>query len=316
MSSQVGSQRVTVVVPAYDVTRFIAEALECLRAQTFRNFETIVVNDGCPDTERLETVLRPFASEIRYLKKENGGVASARNAAIRVSDAAYIALLDADDLWEPDYLQEQVAFLETHPEFDVVYPDATLFGDPSSAGLRYMDLVPSTGEVTVESLLTGTCNVFISVLAKREMVVKAGLFDPELRAAEDFDLWLRILLSGGRIGYQRKVLARRRKHASSLSADKAVQTKRGLIVLRKLLNDPRLPAPTVELVRQTIDQFVARAELMDGKRALVDDRTEDAAQHFARANEYFQSARLRLITGAVRVAPALVRRLYVRRMRA
>jgi glycosyltransferase involved in cell wall biosynthesis len=316
MSSQVGSRRVTVVVPAYKVTNFIADALESLRAQTYRDFETIVVNDGCPDTERLEAVLRPYASEIRYLKQENGGVASARNAAVRVSDADYIALLDADDVWEPDYLEEQVRFLQTHPEFDVVYPDATLFGDPATTGLRYMELVPSTGEVTLESLLTGTCNVFISVMASREMVVRAGLFDPNLRAAEDFDLWLRILLTGGRIGYHRKVLARRRKHDASLSADKVVQTRRGLIVLRKLLEDPRLPPASAGLVRETIGHFAARAELWEGKRALVDHRSDEAAEHFARANEYFQSTKLRLITGAVRVAPSLVRRLYARRQRA
>jgi hypothetical protein len=209
-----------------------------------------------------------------------------------------------------------VRYLQTHPEFDVVYPDATLFGDPATAGLRYMELVPSTGEVTVESLLTGTCNVFISVIARRDMIAKAGLFDPNLRAAEDFDLWLRILLTGGRIGYQRKVLARRRKHATSLSADKAVQARRGLIVLRKLLADPRLPPATAGLVRDAIGPFAARAELWDGKRALVDHRPDAAAEHFARANEYFQSTKLRLITRAVRVAPALVRRLYARRHRA
>jgi ribosomal protein L34 len=142
------------------------------------------------------------------------------------------------------------------------------------------------------------------------------MFDPHLRAAEDFDLWVRILLAGGRIGYHRKVLARRRKHDASLSADKAVQARRGLLVLRKLLDDPRLSPAVTELVREVSHEFAARAELWDGKRALVDRRADKAAEHFARANEYFRSTKLRLITGAVRVAPALVRRLYARRQRA
>jgi glycosyltransferase involved in cell wall biosynthesis len=310
MTNDRATPRVAVVVPAYNVTKFIAEALESVRVQTYRDFEVIVVNDGCPDTDGLEAVLRPFAAEIRYLRQENGGVAAARNTAIRVSRATYIALLDADDVWEPRYLERQVGFLERHPEYDVVYPDATLFGDSPLAGRRYMDVTPSRGEVTLDSLLTARCNVFISVLGKREMFVKAGLFDPALRAAEDFDLWLRILLTGGRIGYQREILARRRKHSESLSADTALQARRGLVVLHKALADPRLPPAAAELVRRNIDRFSAVAELWDGKRALSERRAADAIRHFATANRFFRSAKLTLVVNAIRLAPMLTGRLY------
>jgi glycosyltransferase involved in cell wall biosynthesis len=299
---------VTVVVPTYNMTNFIPDALESVLAQTYRNFEIIVVNDGCPDSERLETVLKPFASAIRYLRQENQGVGAARNTAIRVSHGTYIALLDADDIWEPQYLERQVGFLETHPEFDMVYPDAILFGDSPLAGRRYMDVCPSTGDVTIESLLSGSCNVFISVLARKRALVNAGLFDPALRAAEDFEMWLRMLLSGSRIGYQREPLVRRRQHAESLSADKVVQGRRATFALSRLLPDPRLSAQQVALLRVTMDRLMASAEVHAGKRALADRRPDEALQRFAAANTVMRSAKLSLVVFLLRVAPALTRR--------
>jgi glycosyltransferase involved in cell wall biosynthesis len=309
-AEEMEAKGVSVVVPAYNMTNFIPDALQSVLAQTYRNFEIIVVNDGCPDSERLETVLKPFASMIRYLRQENQGVGAARNTAIGMSHGAYIALLDADDIWEPQYLERQVGFLETHREFEMVYPDAILFGDSPLAGRRYMDVSPSTGDVTIESLLSGSCNVFISVLARKRALVNAGLFDPSLRAAEDFQMWLRILLSGGRIGYQREPLVRRRIHAESLSADRVVQTRRAAFALSRLLPDPRLSAQQVALVRTLMDRLLATAEIREGKRALAARRPDEARQRFASANTFVRSAKLSLLIFLLRVAPALTRRFY------
>ena len=88
-------------MPAYRVTEYIGAALDSVRAQTFTDYEIIVVNDGCPDTAALEQVLGPYLDRIVYLKQENRGLAGARNTAIHASRGRYLALLDADDLWEP-----------------------------------------------------------------------------------------------------------------------------------------------------------------------------------------------------------------------
>jgi glycosyltransferase involved in cell wall biosynthesis len=301
---------VTVVVPSYNMTKFIPEALDSVLAQTYRNFEIIVVNDGCPDTERLEAVLKSFAPAIRYLRQENQGVGAARNTAIRVSQGAYIALLDADDIWEPEYLERQVEFLETHPEYDVVYPDAVLFGDSPLAGRRYMEVSPSTGEVTIESLLFGSCNVFISVLGRKRAFVDAGLFNSTLRAAEDFEMWIRILLSGHRIGYQREPLVRFRKHPKSLSANRVVQTRRATFALSRLLPDPRLSSQQVALMRTLMERLLARGQLWAAKRALADQRPYEAIQRLSSANAVLRSAKLSLVILAIRIAPSLTRRFY------
>src|SRR6266581_343390 len=188
---------VSVIMPAYNVAGFIGMALESVFAQTFTDFEVIVVNDGSPDTERLERELEPHRGRILYIKQENGGVSAARNAGIRAARGTFVAHLDPDDLWEPDYLAEQLAALAHDPSIDALYPDALIFGDAPEAGCRFMDWCPSDGEVTIESLFKSRCHVMYSITARRETLLRIGLFDEDLRCAEDFDLWLRVLKSGG-----------------------------------------------------------------------------------------------------------------------
>lgn len=301
------------IVPAYNVTAYIAAALTSLMQQTHQRFEAIVVNDGCPDTPALESALQPFRDRIKYIKQDNQGVAAARNTAICASSGAFIALLDADDVWEPLYLERQLAFLRAHPEYDLVYPDAELFGDSHLAGRRYMDVAPSRGEVTIEALLAGRCNVFISVLGRREIFFRAGLFDPVLRGAEDFELWVRILLAGGRIAYHREVLARRRKHDQSLSADRALQARRGVVALGRLSTHPNVSARQAQLIGETSRRFAAAAELWDGKRALLEGRPSDALAHFKRANAMVNSRKLALVIKGLQLAPRVLARCYALR---
>src|SRR5262245_33441277 len=95
------SPSVSVIIPAYNIAPFIAEALESVLAQTFTDYEIIVVNDGSPDTEELERVLAPYLSRIRYFKQENQGAGAARNAGLNVATGEYVAFLDGDDVWYP-----------------------------------------------------------------------------------------------------------------------------------------------------------------------------------------------------------------------
>ena len=96
-------------MPAYNVAPFIGEALESVFAQTCKDYEVIVVNDGSPDTEELERVIEPFRSRIKYVKRENRGVSAARNTGIRLARGRFVAHLDPDDAWDPDYLSKQLA---------------------------------------------------------------------------------------------------------------------------------------------------------------------------------------------------------------
>src|SRR5438105_6635392 len=143
-----GAERVSVIIPAYNVAPYIAETLKSVFAQTKPAFEVIVVNDGSPDTEKLEEVLDPFLDRIVYLKQENRGLSGARNTGIRAAKGDLIALLDGDDLWLPEYIQTQTDFLRRHPKYDLVYCNAVFFGDPAYEGRQFMDICSSLGEVT------------------------------------------------------------------------------------------------------------------------------------------------------------------------
>ena len=120
---------VTVVIPAYNSAHYIGQALDSVKGQTVSDYEVIVVNDGSNDREELEKVLRSHPLSIIYLSQENRGVSSARNAAIKVGRGKFYAQLDADDQWQPDYLEVQLAILNENPEVAMVYPNATIIGD-------------------------------------------------------------------------------------------------------------------------------------------------------------------------------------------
>src|SRR4051794_40289118 len=100
----VDSPVVSVVIPAYNAAPYIQETLQSIFAQTFEQFEVIIVNDGSPDTAEFEVALAPFRSRVIYLKQENRGVSAARNCALSIARGEYVAFLDSDDIWEPNYL--------------------------------------------------------------------------------------------------------------------------------------------------------------------------------------------------------------------
>jgi glycosyltransferase involved in cell wall biosynthesis len=111
---------VSVIVPSFNTAQYIVECLGSVFAQTYQDFEVIVVNDGSPDTPALERALEPFRERIVYLTQKNMGLAAARNTAIRAARGRYIALLDSDDAWLPEYLEQQVAVLEQDASVDAV----------------------------------------------------------------------------------------------------------------------------------------------------------------------------------------------------
>lgn len=196
------SPDVSVIIPAYRASRDIANALASVFAQTFANFEVIVVDDGSPDRDELAVAIAPYRSRIRYIEQSNQGAGAARNAAIRIAHGRYLAFLDADDRWEPDFLRGQVWYLEANPNVTVVYCDAMRSGETALAGRRYMEAAPSKG-VTLISLIAQRCNIILStVVARREAIVGAGLFDESLRRGQEFELWLRLVLGGARIEYR------------------------------------------------------------------------------------------------------------------
>lgn len=301
---------VSVIMPAYCSAAYIGEALESVFAQTFDDYEIVVVNDGSPDTEELERVLAPYRERIVYLKQENRGVSAARNTAIREARAPLVAMLDPDDLWEPDYLAVQVAAMRRDPTLELLYPNALIFGDVPQAGKTYMEVNPSDGEVTFERLLKQQCTIVNYVIARRDAIIRAGWFDETLSRSEDFDLWLRILKQGGRIAYHRRVLARYRRHAGSLSSDPILMNRDLLRVFDKTERTLALSDDERALLAQARARFRAMLHFNEGKRAFMRGDAQAARAGLAKANGYFKSRKTALAVLLLRLAPNLLLRAY------
>jgi glycosyltransferase involved in cell wall biosynthesis len=299
---------VSVIIPAYRVTPYINETLDSIISQTFQDFEIIVVNDGCPDTDDLERVLQPYLPAIQYIRQSNSGPGGARNTGLAAARGEFIAFLDGDDQWLPDYLASQVKFLREHPDVDVVYADAEIFGNDKrrGPGKRFMDQCPSHGEVTLESLLREQCVVFISVLCRRTAIDRAGGFDANLRGVEDFDLWLRIVRTGGKIAYQRRVLSRYRAHPGSLSANVLRMADGHLVVIDKLERQGTLTAAEKQAAAEFRRKVTANNQFATAKLHLRQGDAKAARTAFANANTYFQSIRIRALVLLLRVLPAAV----------
>lgn len=212
--------RVSVIIPCYNTAKFVAETLDSVFSQTYKDYEVVVVNDGSPDTVELEQVISPWRDKIAYLHTKNCGCAGARNNGIRASRGELIALLDSDDIWESTFLQVLVDMFEENPSIDVVYSNAVLFGDTDSPGQTLMDMCPPQEEITFESILSHRAWVFVvSCMVRREVLVRVGGFDEDLRYAEDLDLWLRIAHGGFKFLPCSQPLVRYRKRAHSLTAE-------------------------------------------------------------------------------------------------
>jgi glycosyltransferase involved in cell wall biosynthesis len=304
------SPLVSVIVPAYNVAGFIKEALDSAFAQTFGDYEVIVVNDGSPDATELERVLEPYIARIVYIKQENRGLSGARNTALRAARGRFIALLDADDMWLPNYLEVQTALMLADSSLDVLYPDAEVFGDAPEAGQRFMEMCPSKGDVTFESLVRQECNVMICAMARRETVLRVGLFDENLRSSEDFDLWLRIVKAGGRIAYHREVLARYRKRRGSLSSDPVWMCRHILMVLEKAERNLELNTQEREALRQATARFHALQRFHEGKRAFFEGDAKGAIEGLGEANAFLRSRKISLMLMLMKFAPRLMLRAY------
>lgn len=302
--------KVSVIIPAFDIAPYVKETLDSVFAQTYNNFEVILVNDGSKDVKELEIALGSYFDRIVYAEQENLGASQARNTAICLAQGEYLAFLDGDDIWLPDFLLSQVEFLEKN-NLDMVYCDAELFGEQLFEGEKYTKTSPSRGPVTTESLISAECNVITSgTLLKKDWVVRLNMFDTELPRMQDFDLWYRLAKNGANIGYQTDVLVKYRVRLNSLSGtnvDRSFRNIRALTVINEKygLNDREKSVWDKQML-----VYEAEYELEQGKFSLTKGDFAEAQAHIARANKYFRKPKLFLIMTLLKISPRLTLRLF------
>ena len=300
--------QISIIIPTYNTEEFIAETLDSVFAQTFQDFEVIVVNNGSPDTDELERVIEPYKERILYFKQNNRGLAGARNEGIRHARGEYLAFLDSDDCWLPDYLASQMNIFVEIPSLDAVYTDAFHFGDPSLDGKTYMQTCPSNGPVTLESLIKEDCQVIVScTMARKKIVADVGLFNEKFRRCEDYDLWLRILYHGGKMAFQRKVLGRYRSRPGSLSKNPIKMSTAHLVVYEKIQRTMQLSEKTRAILQQGMAKAQAHLDLETGRELLASGDFDRAKDSLTKANHFFHATKLKLAILGLQFAPRVVR---------
>lgn len=183
---------VSVVMPVYNGAEFLREAIDSILSQTYSNIEFIVINDGSNDEGECENIIYSYGDKIRYFYKPNGGVASALNYGIKMAKGHYIARMDADDIAMPNRIREQVCFMENNLEIGVCGAGYQCI-DRNGRAREKIYCPESDGEIRAELL-------FLNVISHPTVMIRRDLFDQgwvydESKAAEDYDLWTRMILT-------------------------------------------------------------------------------------------------------------------------
>jgi glycosyltransferase involved in cell wall biosynthesis len=191
MKKNINQPLVSIIIPVFNGTDFLTQAIDSALAQTYQNKEIVVVNDGSNDQGATEAIALSYGNKITYYAKENGGVATALNFGIKKMKGKYFSWLSHDDLYTPDKIENQILEMLQHDDRTILYSDYRVFEkDPSeSFEIRLPGVPPQDFRywLTVENRLHG-CTLLVPKSAFEEH----GLFNPDLRTTQDYDLWFKL----------------------------------------------------------------------------------------------------------------------------
>ena len=184
--------KVSIIIPVYNGSDYLREAVDSALAQTYQNVEVIVVNDGSEDNGATDEIARSYGDRIRYFHKSNGGVATALNLGISVMDGDYFAWLSHDDVFSPEKTEVQIAFLKSLGRDAVIYSDYR-FIDCNSRYLRTKKFPNNlTSQFKLALISRSQLLHGCTLLIPRLFLEKIGPFDETLHTTQDYDLWLRM----------------------------------------------------------------------------------------------------------------------------
>ena len=231
---------VSVIIPTHNRRAMVREAADSVLAQSAASFELIVVDDGSSDgtPEDLARLRAQFAKTVRIERIANRGPAAARNHGVAIARAPLIAFLDSDDLWAPDKLARHLEFMRENPGYSISHTDEIWIrnGRRVNPGLRHRK---RAGDFFVESLRT--CLVSPSAaMMRKKLFDSIGGFDEDMRAAEDYDLWLRIQVDHEVGLLDEPLVTRRSGHPDQLSATTPAIDRYRILAMSKLLTGDSL----------------------------------------------------------------------------
>lgn len=212
--------KVSVIIPTYNRAGMVCEAIESVLNQTFKDVEAIVVDDG--STDGTGEVLRGrYDERVRYFYQPNSGRSAARNRGIEASNARYLLFLDSDDFLLPQAVEHEVAFLDAHPDVDVVYTDG-FFCDATGQNASRIALARpahSLDNLLEDMVISNVILACHTAMVRRSALDTIGppYFDKMLRGTEDEDLWIRLAARGSAFVYLDVPTCQYRVHGSNAS---------------------------------------------------------------------------------------------------
>jgi len=220
---------VSVVIPTYNSARYLTEAIDSVLAQSFKDFEVLVIDDG--STDETESLIQRYGAEVRYVRQQNSGVAIARNRGIEQSRGRYVSFLDADDTWSASKLERQLAAMSENRQYRICYSAFTVVAS---------DLAPigvtrscRQADALEDLLLRGNVVATPStVMGERSLFIEAGGFDPALSQCADWDMWVRLAALSDFL-YVDEPLVNYRQHGENMSRDATLLERDSLRVLEK-----------------------------------------------------------------------------------
>jgi glycosyltransferase involved in cell wall biosynthesis len=243
--------RVSVVIPTFNRWPRVAEAVDSVLAQSYRDFELIVVDDGSTDATVSE--LPKMTSRLRFLSTPRKGVAATRNLGVSQARGHYVAFLDSDDLWLSRKLEKQTQFMQQHPEFHICQTDEIWIRNGVRVNPRTVHQKPS-GDIFSRSL--ELCLVSPSaVMMTKALFERSGGFDEAFPVCEDYDLWLRISAQHQVPLISDRLTIKRGGHADQLSRSVWGMDRYRILALQKVLSsnlDRRQEAAALKMLRQKV----------------------------------------------------------------
>jgi glycosyltransferase involved in cell wall biosynthesis len=295
-------------MPAYNVAPYVGAAIRSALAQTFTDFELIVVDDGSKDTTA--DIVKAATREdrrVRLVQHANRGLAGARNTALRAARGEMFALLDSDDIWEPEFLEAQLRVLQARPDVDIVTGNGWYLDGPRHGQLArpYPDPRP---DPVLASIIGDEWSVFIMSVVRRRVYTAIGPFDEEMRSNEDYDFWLRAAVAGFTFARNDRPLGHYRVRTDSLSASN-VRMLRGILhVYRKL--GPAIAGRPAELaiLEQQVARFETELLAAEARLAIEIADFEAAREHLGALHARRGGAALGVAHFLARWAPGTLKR--------
>jgi glycosyltransferase involved in cell wall biosynthesis len=300
----------SVLVAAYQVADVIGEALDSIRRQTLPALEVIVCDDG--STDGLEDALAPYRGEIELLRKENGGEASAKNAAAARARGDFVAILDADDVYEPERLEALAELARLRPDLDILTTDALLVAN----GIVRRHNYDATWRFEVDDQRRAILQrnfVFGHAAVRRSRFLEHGGFDESIRWTTDWELWLRLILAGSRAGCVDEPLALYRLRESSLTAQRRDLLLGKLATLEKAQSNPNLREAERPVLEDSLAAYRRELGLLDLRDSLAAGNSGARRRALVLLRAPGQAFRLRLELAAMAAAPGASGRFLRRR---